>query len=83
VITITTVRTSNDEVTKNSDQAWSAAGQLYIQSSVAGEARVYNLSGQLVRSVILVADETSQTPLPTGFYLVALNNGRIFKVIVK
>ncbi|MDR3262594.1 MAG: T9SS type A sorting domain-containing protein [Tannerella sp.] len=47
-----------------------------------GEARIYGLTGQLVKTVPHTAGETVQTTLPRGVYIVAVN-GRSYKIIME
>ena len=61
---------------------WSANGQLYVTSAVAANAKVYSVAGALVKTVALAAGETASASLPTGLYIVTLNNNS-YKVVVQ
>jgi len=56
-------------------------GSLYIYAARDGEARIYNLTGQLVKAIPYAAGETVRTALPTGVYVVVVN-GRTYKIVV-
>ena len=76
-------RPSSDNGYVETAGVWTFAGHLYIASPVTGEARVYSSTGALVKSVPVTAGETVRTPLPQGFYIIALPNGSTTKVINK
>jgi hypothetical protein len=61
---------------------WAAGHTLYIAAATSGEARVFNLSGQLVRAVSHTAGETVKTILPQGLYIVTAE-GSTCKVMIK
>jgi hypothetical protein len=61
---------------------WSAGGQVYVTAATATSAKVYGATGALVKQIALSAGETTGIAVPTGFYIVTLNN-KAYKVIVK
>ncbi|MDR1747219.1 MAG: hypothetical protein LBR49_08120 [Tannerella sp.] len=63
-------------------KVWSSAGQLYVSAVKAGAAKVYSISGALIKSIAVAAGETSATALPSGFYIVTLD-GKATKVAVE
>jgi hypothetical protein len=69
--------------TVDDTKLWSAGNRLYIHAVHSGEARVYSVTGVLVKGLTVVADETYSTTLPAGIYLVVLDNGKVYKVVLK
>jgi hypothetical protein len=66
-----------------SPQVWTSEGQLHIYALHSGEARVYTLTGTLVKSFMLVGGKTNSTTLNSGFYVVmTFSDGRKYKVII-
>jgi hypothetical protein len=63
-------------------KVWSAGGQLYVTAAQAGEAQVYNLLGQLTKTVVLAGGETAAVSLSVGVYIVTLN-GAGYKVYIE
>jgi hypothetical protein len=61
---------------------WTEGGNVCIASTGGGEARIYMLTGALVRYFPVMAGKTARIPLGAGFYLVELN-GDIRKVAVR
>ncbi|MDR1674851.1 MAG: putative Ig domain-containing protein [Tannerella sp.] len=61
-------------------RVWASGGQLYIASLRDDEAKVYTLSGMLLKSVPVMAGKTVQTSLPHGIHIVRLGCGSVFKV---
>jgi hypothetical protein len=90
VITIAAVSpSSGDGPTANDSpaaadvpQVWGYGGRLYIRSATPGRAAVYNLSGQQVKSLPFAAGETLSHPLPAGIYVVRLDDGKSYKVVL-
>lgn len=72
--------TSNATIKNN--KIWTNAGQLYIQAEQTGLATVHTVSGELLKSIVLVAGEISATTLPRGFYIVNIND-KTQKVVIK
>jgi hypothetical protein len=52
---------------------------LYIYAATDGDARIYNLTGQLVKAIPYAAGETVHTRLPDGVYVVVVN-GKTHKI---
>jgi hypothetical protein len=64
------VTTGNAEI--GGTQIWSSGGQLYITSSQSGEARIYNLTGTQVKTLVLTSGATVSETLATGLYIVTM-----------
>lgn len=73
----------NSNVEADGTSIYAEREVLYVTSPTANTAKVYNVSGALVRTMTLSAGQTVRTALPAGFYVVALGNGNTHKVIVK
>jgi hypothetical protein len=74
--------TSNESI-NNGNRVWANDGQLYIQVSANGIANIYQSTGALAKSMIISAGETTSVSLPAGFYIVKLNNGSTYKIVLK
>ena len=61
---------------------WAEGGQVFINSSIAGSANIFNATGALVKTVAFGAGETAGAALPAGIY-VAVINGKTYKFVVK
>lgn len=61
---------------------YSHAGTLYLKTEKPVTAKIYSITGTLVRQIALDEGE-SVVPLPNGLYLVSLNNGTVQKVIIR
>ncbi|MDR2469438.1 MAG: fibronectin type III domain-containing protein [Tannerella sp.] len=66
-----------------STTVWANGGTLYIAASTSGEAYIYNVSGQLVKTLHATSlhGETATTQLPRGVYIVVVG-GKTYKVII-
>ena len=82
-LTVTVTYEGNSNVEAAATRVWGENGQLYIMSSAAGRANVYNVLGKLNRSVTLSAGETKSVSVPAGIYVVSMNNGKAYKVAVR
>jgi Leucine-rich repeat (LRR) protein len=60
-------------------KVWASGHTLYIHATQSGTARIYGVTGQLVTTLPLTPDETAQTTLPQGVYIVVAN-GRTYKI---
>jgi hypothetical protein len=63
-------------------KVWASDGTLHLTTDHSGEAKVYQSSGLLVKSVPFAANETIQTPLAAGIYIITVD-GSAYKVRVK
>ena len=72
---------SNAEV--DGTRVWGEDGTLCITSAAAGRASVYNALGHLLNSLTLSAGETRRLNMPSGVYIVTLDNGRAYKAAVR
>jgi hypothetical protein len=80
-ISVRMVRNQDDgNASVEASRVWASGGQLYIAAIQTGEAKVYTLTGVLLRSIPVEAGLTGQTPLAPGFYIVTLSDGSRFKV---
>ncbi|MDH6305940.1 putative repeat protein (TIGR02543 family) [Parabacteroides sp. PF5-5] len=87
-ITLYAAWTSNDiptgiEELSNAQKVWSSGGQLYICTPQADKARIYTLTGQLYKQLVLSAKETQNLPLAKGIYIVVFESGFNQKVVVR
>ena len=64
-------------------RVWGEDGTLCITSAAAGRASVYNALGHLLNSLTLSAGETRRLNIPSGVYIVTLDNGRAYKAAVR
>jgi hypothetical protein len=65
-------------------RVWTSEGQVHIYATRSGEARIYTLTGALVKNLALVAGTTNSTSLNAGFYVVVtLNNGKRYKIVIQ
>lgn len=62
---------------------WANGNQLYITPANSGIAQINTIAGTLVKTITLTAGETSITPLPTGIYVISINNGNSYKVVIQ
>ncbi|MDR0835185.1 MAG: T9SS type A sorting domain-containing protein, partial [Tannerella sp.] len=62
-----------------STKVWTYNNKLHITSSTAGTAKVYNLTGSLVKIIPYAAGETVSEPLQKGIYIVKTEKG-VWKV---
>jgi hypothetical protein len=56
---------------------------LYITAAATGNAKIYNLTGSVVKTIAIAAGQTAATSLPTGIYVVVPGDGKTYKVVVK
>jgi hypothetical protein len=62
-------------------KVWSYGKTLFISSNKAGTAKIYSITGQLVK-IVNVNTGITITELPTGIYLVNTPNNEITKIVV-
>jgi hypothetical protein len=74
-------RTTGNEVIIDA-KVRSSAGKLHITSAVTGEARIYHVSGVLLKIQPYIAGETTSTTLERGIYFVVME-GKTWKVMIK
>ena len=67
--------------TSTAKNIWSEAGNLYIRIDQPSIVRIYLVDGRLVQQISL-SEGTKSISLPSGFYLVSLNNETTEKVFV-
>jgi len=78
---------TNDDVAnarpeKNETFAYSSDGYIHIKASSAGEARFYSLQGALLMTKN-VEQGLNNIPAKQGVYVVTINNGKGYKLIVR
>jgi hypothetical protein len=64
-------------------RAWSTGRSLCISTPVALTARIYDLSGRLLKTVFAPAGRTEIAVMSAGVYLVELDSGFAFKVSIR
>ncbi|MDR1601922.1 MAG: hypothetical protein LBS42_05790 [Tannerella sp.] len=65
-------------------RVWTSEGQVHIYATHSGEARIYTLTGALVKNFALAAGKTNSTSLNAGFYVVVtLDNGKRYKIVIR
>jgi uncharacterized repeat protein (TIGR02543 family) len=66
------------------NKVWSADNNLYIQVAQKGSiARIYTTDGILQKQLTIVSDGATTTKLERGIYVVTINNGKGYKVIIE
>jgi hypothetical protein len=65
----------------STSKVWSYGKTVFISSNKAGVAKIYSITGQLVKTVNVNTGVTI-TELPTGIYLVNTADGKISKIVV-
>lgn len=80
-IDITVDFTTDNELIMNDCNVWTYNGQLYITSTVSGNASIHNVAGSMIGLVSVIKGETVNIVLPTGFYVVTIN-GKSYKVVI-
>jgi PKD repeat protein len=61
---------------------WSEKGRLFLSVTATAEARIRNVTGQLVKTVSVEPFRTAVVALPAGLYIVELNSGTVYKVLI-
>jgi hypothetical protein len=72
-----------EKVTDNSDKVWSNDKYLYIRTKKGAIARIYTTEGILQRLFTITEDGATIVRLERGVYIVTLNDGIGYKVIVE
>jgi hypothetical protein len=62
-------------------KVWASNGAIYVTQAANGDARIYNLTGALVKIVPYISGETVTAQLSKGLYLVVAD-GKTWKVVV-
>jgi hypothetical protein len=73
------LRDATANVPLPSTKVWTYNGRLHLTSPTAGTAKVYNLTGSLVKIIPYAAGETISEPLQKGIYIVKTEKG-VWKV---
>ncbi|MDR2470058.1 MAG: T9SS type A sorting domain-containing protein, partial [Tannerella sp.] len=83
-VTHTVAPTGIESPQATATKVWAHGGTLYIAASTSGTAYVYNVSGQLVKTLHATSlhGETVSIPLPRGVYVVVVE-GKTYKVIIQ
>lgn len=61
---------------------WGGDG-LHISLEEGGRAKVYSITGQLIKTISFSRGETIHTVLPKGLYLILMDNRKVHKVIIR
>ncbi len=72
-----------DDLNGNLYKVWSDKRQVYIQTSVATTASVYNLTGQVVLQRAVSEGETLTYAGNQGLYIVKFSDGTVKRVVIK
>jgi hypothetical protein len=72
-----------EKVTDNSDKVWSNNRNLYIRTKKGTMTRIYTTEGILQRLFAITEDGTTTVSLERGIYIVTLNDGVGYKVIIE
>ena len=67
----------------NNKAIWTTGDKLYITANQTGTAQIHTTAGVLIKTIALTAGETTVTTLPTGFYVVTLENEDSHKIMIK
>ncbi|MDR2764776.1 MAG: hypothetical protein LBB90_07055, partial [Tannerella sp.] len=78
-IQVNTLETANETVP--TARVWAGDRTLYIAAATAGEARVYAVTGQLLKTLPHLAGETVTAQLPLGMYIVVAE-GKAYKIMI-
>jgi uncharacterized repeat protein (TIGR01451 family) len=72
-----------EKITENSDKVWSYDKDLYIRTKIGKIARIYTTEGILQRQLDITADGTTTVRLEQGVYIVTLDGGAGWKVVIE
>ncbi|MDR2384376.1 MAG: hypothetical protein LBD80_01750 [Tannerella sp.] len=72
-----------DKVVDNSDKVWSYDNDLYIRTKTGTIAKIYTADGIQQRQLTIIVDGITTVRLERGMYIVTLNGGAGYKVIVE
>lgn len=73
--------TGNDLICERKEKVWSADGILFIETEKTNEIQIFNLSGQLIRTLEGISGIRTVTGLDNGIYFVR-SDGHTYKVIL-
>ncbi|MDR2121047.1 MAG: T9SS type A sorting domain-containing protein [Tannerella sp.] len=62
-------------------RVWASGAQLYIAGATSGQAQVYTVAGQLIKTVTFTSGQTAAVSMPPGVYIVAIH-GRTWKAAI-
>jgi hypothetical protein len=72
-----------EKVTDNSDKVWSYDKDLYIRAKKGTITRIYTTEGILQRQLTVTADGTATVRLERGVYVVTLDGGAGWKIVIE
>jgi uncharacterized repeat protein (TIGR01451 family) len=80
-----TTATEKDAVTadRKGDKVWSNGGTLYVLAQKGGKVCLYTPDGILRRQFVTTADDVMTCRLDPGIYIVTLNGGAGYKVLIE
>lgn len=73
--------TGNEQINQDNN-IWVYNNQLYITTTSAEKAKIYNATGKLIKTIPIATGETISLPLPKGFYIVNIQD-KSYKVLSK
>lgn len=73
--------TGNEQINQDNN-IWVYNNQLYITTTSAEKAKIYNATGKLIKTIPIATGETVNLPLPKGFYIVNIQD-KSYKVLSK
>ena len=72
---------ANEEITPSVARIYVRSGKLYVEAE-ASDLYIWNMDGRLIKRTT-VPDGCSVHPLPDGFYLVKVGDGKPTKITVR
>ena len=81
-VTVTSDGVANESPEKNVTSAYASDGYIHINASSPGEARFYSIYGALLMTKY-VEEGLTNIPVKQGIYVVTINNGKGYKLIVR
>ncbi|MDR1097350.1 MAG: hypothetical protein LBL57_04380, partial [Tannerella sp.] len=77
-------RESHAAETPETDRIWSSGNEAYIRTSRSGSiARIYTPDGILRRQHTVLSAGTTKFRLDPGIYIIKLNNGTGWKILIQ
>ena len=64
-------------------KVWGDNGMLHISSVSGGQAKVYSITGQLIKSISFSSGEAINAVLPKGLYIILMDDHKVHKVIIR
>lgn len=67
----------------SAQKVWAENNLLYLSSVIEGKINIYNITGQLIKTITLSSGETIRIPLPKGLYMIVFDNQKVHKIVIK